>query len=191
MKLKLVYPQTIISLYKKYGNADYIGENMSQLEHALQTVNYLKDNYHGPLLQQAGLFHDIGHIMSLKFTYLDTLEVDGSNYGSVDHDIIGADYLRGLQVNENVCKIIENHVKAKRYIVSKDIKYFEKLSDASKITLNKQGGCMTTVEMINFERDPLFRYYLALRNADDCSKNHVIKNNKSIEDWVKYFDKFD
>ncbi len=29
----------IFDLYEKYGDKDYIGENVSQLEHALQVIN--------------------------------------------------------------------------------------------------------------------------------------------------------
>ena len=132
--LKLVHSRVISSLYKKHGNNSYIGEKMSQMEHALQTANYLRENNYGPVLEQAGLLHDIGHILALEFPYMNRMEVNGVNYGAMNHEKIGADFLRNLNVDEDVCKIVENHVRAKKYLISSNFRYFKGLSEASKTT---------------------------------------------------------
>lgn len=50
----------IFNVYEKYGGKDYIGENVSQLEHALQCAQLAeKDNFQHDVILGA-LFHDIG-----------------------------------------------------------------------------------------------------------------------------------
>ena len=51
-----------------------------------------------------------------------------------------------------MCNLIENHVKAKRYLVWKHKEYYESLSEASKGTLKFQGGPLTEEEALEFEK---------------------------------------
>ena len=55
--------------------------------------------------------------------------------GVIEHGKIAGNYLRKLGMNEKICILVENHVKAKKYLVSKNEQYYDKLSDASKKTL--------------------------------------------------------
>lgn len=45
--------------------------------------------------------------------------VNNINYGPQNHEKLGADFLRNLNVPESICCIVEGHVQAKRYLVSK------------------------------------------------------------------------
>jgi predicted HD phosphohydrolase len=56
--------EDILEIYKKYGNSDYIGEKVSQIEHALQSALLAEKMY--PTDYEfiiACLLHDIGHII--------------------------------------------------------------------------------------------------------------------------------
>ena len=53
--------ESVLKLYEDYGNADYIGEKVSQKEHALQAAyfaEYMHPNDYEFIL--AALFHDVG-----------------------------------------------------------------------------------------------------------------------------------
>jgi predicted HD phosphohydrolase len=86
------------------------------------------------------------------------------------HETVGAEALRSLGFSEKIAQLVANHVEAKRYLVSTDPAYYEGLSEASKITLEKQGGKMTEAEMHSFEQDPFFELHLALRRIDEQAK---------------------
>ena len=60
-------------------------------------------------------------------------------------------------------------------MVTKYDSYYNNLSEASKKTLNYQGGKMSQEELKAFEEDNLFNLHLKLRNWDDRAK---VKNLK-------------
>jgi len=61
-------------------------------------------------------------------------------------------------------------LKIQKYLVSKDKDYYDKLSDASKQTLEYQGGKMSIDEMKEFETHPEFNNILKVRYYDDIGK---------------------
>ena len=110
----------------------------------------------------ACLLHDIGHL----------LEKDNMNgLGVMNHGTVGKQYLEKMGMNKKVCKLVESHVAAKRYLVSIDESYYEKLSDASKKTLEYQGGKMNEDEINSFEKDLDMIEILGVRYHDDNGKN--------------------
>jgi predicted HD phosphohydrolase len=66
--------------------------------------------------------------------------------------------------------LVRNHVEAKRYLTFKHPEYYNQLSEASKKTLEFQGGVMTEEEAIAFEKMPMFDLYLRMRTWDDLAK---------------------
>jgi putative nucleotidyltransferase with HDIG domain len=58
--------------------------------------------------------------------------------GVTGHERIGADYLRRLGFSEKIASLVEAHVPVKRYLTGKDPKYYEGLSNASKLSLKYQ-----------------------------------------------------
>jgi len=44
---------------------------------------------------------------------------EGVNYGPMNHEKLGADFLRSFKIAESVCELVEKHVSAKRYFVFK------------------------------------------------------------------------
>jgi 2-amino-1-hydroxyethylphosphonate dioxygenase (glycine-forming) len=155
----------VFSLYENYGNADYIGEPVSQLEHMCQAAQLAEAGGYDEEVILAAFFHDIGHLCE---HIIDTKPMDG--YGVVNHEIIAGNYLREKGFSEKMARLVESHVQAKRYLTFKYPDYFSKLSDASKMTLAKQGGVMDELEADNFETDHLHLLYVKLREWDDKAK---------------------
>ena len=77
-------------------------------------------------------------------------------------------------------KTIQRHF-AKRYL-AREKNYYKKLSKASKISLNLQGGVLTDKESKNFENKIYFKNSILLRKFDEASKKVGIKM-KSINDY--------
>lgn len=157
----------IFDLYKKYGNKGYIGEEISQLEHATQTAILAeKENYHIEVVL-AAFFHDIGHLLIYDNNNIETM----GEYGVMNHEIVGAEYLKDLGFEDILCNLVKNHILTKRYLITKDPNYYNNLSNASKNTFEYQGGLLTNNEIIEFENDPLFKIHLKLREWDDYAKD--------------------
>lgn len=153
----------MLDLLKSAANQDYIGESISQLEHALQCAHQasLEGSTEETIL--AALFHDIGHLCLKENTDM------MAGYGVANHDIVGANFLHDCGMSENVCQLVLGHVQAKRYL-TRDPEYYIKLSDASKMTLTMQGGPMSELESREFETDPLFDGKILMRVWDEKAK---------------------
>lgn len=157
--------EEIFSLYQSYGDADYIGEPVSQIEHMSQAAQIAEEEGYDEETILAAFFHDIGHLTEF---IMPVEQMDG--VGVVDHEKIGAHFLREKGFSEKICKLVESHVSAKRYLTFKYPDYYNRLSEASKITLLRQGGVMNEEEAIAFENDELHPLYIKLREWDDKAK---------------------
>lgn len=155
----------IISLYEHFGGENYIGEPVSQIEHMCQCAQLAEMEGSDDEVILAAFFHDIGHlcehIMDVK--YMD-------KFGVVDHEKIGAEYLLKKGFSKKIAALVASHVEAKRYLTLRDESYYASLSEASKKTLEFQGGVMSEDEANKFESDPLFSLYISLRKWDEKAK---------------------
>lgn len=159
----------IFSLYEQYGAADYIGEPVSQIEHMCQAAQLAEEEGYDEEVVLAAFFHDIGHLCEHIFH---AQSMDG--YGTVDHESLGSRYLREKGFSEKIARLVESHVSAKRYLTYKFPGYYNRLSEASKITLDKQGGVMNEMEAKQFEEEPLHLLFIKIREWDDKAKvEHV------------------
>lgn len=155
----------IFSLYEQFGAEEYAGEKVSQLEHMVQAAQLAMEEGYDDEVVLAAFLHDVGHLLPVH----DVSEtMDG--YGVMDHEKVGADWLLGLGMGERMCKLIASHVNAKRYLTWKYPSYYEQLSEASKKTLEYQGGRMEDAEAKAFEADPLFDLYIRMRTWDEAAK---------------------
>lgn len=136
----------------------------------------------------AALLHDIGQIIPLESTKEVRMNLRESteNVGRVGHEAIGASYLRALGFSEAVCRLVNSHVAAKRYVIfhmsvanldspfryltATDRGYYESLSSASQRSLAFQGGPFQDADLKNFEEDPLRDDMVSLRLWDDAAK---------------------
>lgn len=155
----------IFELYTSFGQTDYIGEPVSQIEHMSQSAQLALEGGYDNEVVMAAIFHDIGHLCVQV-----SPENNMGGYGVKSHEKIGADFLRSKGFPERVAKLVENHVQAKRYLTYKLPSYFENLSAASKKTLEYQGGVMCKEEAMAFEQDPLFELSIQMRKWDEEAK---------------------
>jgi [1-hydroxy-2-(trimethylamino)ethyl]phosphonate dioxygenase len=153
----------VCELFATKGHAAYVGEPVSQLEHALQAAYHAEGADAGDALVVAALLHDIGHL-------LHKLPEDAADHGiDTRHEQVGQAWLArycGAEVTEP----IRLHVPAKRYLCATDPDYLGQLSPASTLSLRLQGGPFTSDEVSQFERNPHYRAAVTLRRWDDLAK---------------------
>ncbi|MDR3646026.1 MAG: HD domain-containing protein [Candidatus Babeliales bacterium] len=155
----------LFELLEQGANQDYIGEPVSQLEHALQCGQLALDSNSDTETILAAFLHDIGHLCASK----DAKQMDG--FGVAQHELIGAEYIKKLGFSTKVTELMKSHVDAKRYLIhKKGDQYYNQLSDASRETLKRQGGMMTATEAQLFEADLLFKEKIELRLWDEKAK---------------------
>lgn len=145
--------------------ADYIGEPISQLAHALQAAALAKQARAADDEVIAALLHDIGHLVAPAD------HPNRSNVGVVDHAAVGSDYLRSLGFSSYVCDLVRAHVDAKRYLVATNPDHASTLSTASVRSLELQGGMMTDAEVARFDRLPWRDAALRIRSWDEGAKD--------------------
>ncbi|KAF9371250.1 hypothetical protein CPB97_002128 [Podila verticillata] len=170
----------IFAVLEEGSKKEYLGEDISQLEHSLQTAQQARDAQADDETVIAALLHDIGQfcdrqaamdIMAEASDLQDKTESTSTvKVGVKGHEYIGGQYLRRLGFSENVAQLVEAHVVAKRYLTATDKAYYDGLSSASKASLKYQGGPFSEDQVKEFERDPLFRKKVQLRLWDDKAK---------------------
>jgi phosphonate degradation associated HDIG domain protein len=154
----------IFALLERAAHADYVGERVSQLAHALQAA-HLAERAGAPDHEVfAALLHDIGHVCAAEGS------ASMGGHGVAHHEDVGADYLAELGLGRDVTELVRGHVAAKRYLVSARPEYRARLSDASRITLEHQGGAMTSAECEAFASAPGFEAVLRVRAWDEAAK---------------------
>jgi phosphonate degradation associated HDIG domain protein len=167
----------IMNLYEGYGGAEYAGEKVSQLEHMAQAAQLAEEQGYDEEVILAAFLHDIGHISEAA---KGENEMDG--FGIKDHEELGAEFLKEKGFSKKVVRLVESHVEAKRYLTIKDPSYYGQLSEASKKTLDYQGGPMTEEEAAAFEQYPLFSLIIQMRKWDELAKIE----NKPLPDLQHY-----
>lgn len=165
----------IFYYYQNFGDQDYIGEPVTQIEHMVQGAMFAERDGRKAEIIIALFLHDIGHLLELESVDKDEKMGD---LGVKNHEGKGRIFLENLGIPYPIPNLVENHVKVKKYLVGKNPEYYEKLSEASKQTLEYQGGPMNLEEIKLFEQDPLFQDSLLVRQYDEMSKvpNFKIKS---------------
>ena len=158
--------EKIIQLLLMRGGEEYAGEKVTQLQHMYQAGELARKKGYSDVMILAAFLHDIGHIIE---TESDENGMHG--WGIKNHETKGGDFLLSLGCSSELAELVASHVEAKRYLTSKDRFYYESLSEASKKTLEYQGGLMDYHELIAFETDPLFNKKVQLRLLDDEAKD--------------------
>jgi len=166
----------LTDLFTRLGGLRY-GEDVSQLEHAVQTAHHATLDGAPPALIAAALLHDVGHMMQKSGE-------DAADHGiDTRHEHISAGYLARAFPPE-VTEPIRLHVAAKRYRVAIDPTYLERLSAASLQSLALQGGPMTPDEVATFLAEPAAREALRLREYDEAGK----APEAEVADFAAYHD---
>lgn len=169
----------IFGLYTEHGQDDYIGEPVSQLEHMSQAAAIAQSEGYEEEVILAAFFHDIGHLCAGKVQKM-------KGYGNLNHEQLGADYLRDRGFSKRLVKLVKGHVAAKRYLTFKYPEYYDQLSPASKETLNYQGGIMSREEALVFEKDPDQELIIRMRFWDDQAKltNTPVSNLQNLKEMT-------
>ena len=154
----------------------YIGEKVTMSEHMIQSAMLAEKAKCDDDLICACLLHDYGHFLLEDPDELVKNKLDG------EHENIGYQYLKKF-FGQKIVEPIKYHVLAKRYL-AREKKYFNLLSDASKISLKLQGGVLNNKESKKFENKSYFKPSILLRKFDEAAKRTDIKM-KSIHDYEK------
>ena len=160
----------IRDLFVRGGGADYVGEPVTQQEHALQCAQLAELAGASRATVVAAFLHDIGHLLPGE-TASDFM----AEFGRMDHETLAAIWLEARGFTADVTQLIRHHVNAKRYLTAKKPDYLARLSDASRQTLTYQGGPMDADEARTFEANPYFAQIIQVRRWDEAAKltNHT------------------
>jgi phosphonate degradation associated HDIG domain protein len=143
--------------------ADSYGEEVTQLEHALQCAQLATEDRAPASLVAAALLHDFGHFFEGRG---EAAERDGAD---AHHEAHGAALLRRWYGTE-VTSPVALHVAAKRYLCAVEPGYEAKLSPASVLSLELQGGRFTPEQARRFVAAPFASEAIRLRRYDDGGK---------------------
>ena len=158
--------EKIINNYKT-NKSLYIGEKVTMTEHMIQSAMLAEKNKSSSSLVCASLLHDYGHFILDDPDKLVNQKEDGK------HEDVAYKYLKKF-FKKNVVEPIRIHVKAKRYL-ARNQKYYQILSQASKVSLHLQGGVMNEDEAEEFEKEKFFDDAIKLRKFDEAAKKIGVK----------------
>ena len=153
----------IATLFLTRGHAQYSGEPVTQLQHALQTAALAEDAGADDALVTAALLHDLGHLVQ------DLGETPTLRGVDDLHQYIALPFLRRL-FPERVLGAVQGHVDAKRYLCATRPGYLQALSADSQRSLVLQGGVFDAQQAADFIARPGAADAVALRLWDDLAK---------------------
>ena len=166
-------------LEKKGSNMIYGGENVSQLDHALQCAELAEQNKLPKSTIAAALLHDIGHLL---YEGKDPIHEGKDGH----HENLGANYL-AKYFGDEIINPIRAHVDSKKYLAAVEDGYYDLLSEASQISLATQGGPFTKKEAETFINKPYMREAVEMRRFDDMAKI-VNKKTPSLSHFKPYLE---
>jgi phosphonate degradation associated HDIG domain protein len=153
----------ILDLFATRGACAYHGEAVSQEEHAIQAGELAEREGASNALIVAALLHDVGHLLDGQDEDLAKHSIDGR------HEEAACSWL-ARYFGPEVTEPIRLHVAAKRYLCTLEPAYLNGLSHASRLSLELQGGPMTSDEVAEFESNAFFEDAVRLRYWDDAAK---------------------
>jgi len=144
--------------------ATHYDEQVTQVQHALQTAERARQEHAAEPDIVAALLHDVGHLL------VDEHQATDDFLGrDLQHEEVGAQWLAHCFPPE-VIEPVRLHVLAKRWLCTVDGAYWQGLSEASKHSLLVQGGMMGPEEIRAFQAYDSWQQAVALRQRDDLSK---------------------
>ena len=159
-----VFVEAILAVLVERGSDWCYDEEISQLQHAVQSALLARSEQGSSEAVAAALLHDIGH-----FLMADAAQDERNRDRDLRHETVGANWL-SQAFGPEVTKPVRLHVPAKRYLCATEPGYWDDLSEGSKISLRKQGGPMNDNEVAAFVKLPGCEAALQLRRIDDRAK---------------------
>jgi phosphonate degradation associated HDIG domain protein len=155
--------EEISAIFSKFGTMRY-GEDVDQLQHALQAAALARADDAPDSLVAAALLHDLGQFVDDAGNAAEQRGIDAR------HEETGAALLARGGFGPAVTEPVRLHVDAKRYLCIAEPGYAESLSAASRLSLRLQGGPMTPAEAEAFAGHRWFAEAIRLRRYDDGGK---------------------
>jgi phosphonate degradation associated HDIG domain protein len=153
----------IEKLFRAHGHIEYSGENVTQLEHALQCAQRAQNEKAADSLVTAALLHDLGHLLNLQGETPTARGIDDQ------HQYYALPFLRPL-FPPSVIEAIRLHVDAKRALCALEPDYYPSLSEDSKRSLTLQGGIFSRGQVEAFMARPFAADAMRVRRWDDAAK---------------------
>ncbi|MCB1377593.1 MAG: HD domain-containing protein [Alphaproteobacteria bacterium] len=154
----------IADIFERRGAESYLGEPVTMSQHMLQGAVLAEQEGAPEELVAAALLHDIGHYTS-EFGPYSPQDTEDNH-----HDEAGAKVLEQF-FPPVVVECVRLHVAAKRYLCATESNYWNKLSVASRHTLELQGGPMSLAEVAEFRRNPFHEEAVRVRIWDEGGKD--------------------
>jgi phosphonate degradation associated HDIG domain protein len=155
--------EEIFERFARHGGADYGGERIRQVEHALQCAALAEAEGAEATLITAALLHDIGHLLHDLGDHPAARGIDDR------HELRGREWL-AQWFGEAVSEPVRLHVNAKRYLTATDPGYFATLSAGSVRSLELQGGPFSPELAVGFIGLPFAPEAVRLRRWDEAAK---------------------
>ena len=154
----------VLEMFWRLGSTLFLGEPVSQTEHALQTAWLAEQAGAVPALVAAALLHDIGYLLAGGAGPPDAI-----SSGDPRHAETGAALLAN-GFPPSVVEPVRLHVAAKRYLCTVEPGYPALLTPASRLSHGPQGGLMTPAEAAAFLATPFAAEALVLRRWDEMAR---------------------
>ena len=154
----------LVALYASPAARRMYDEEVTELEHALQSAALAQAEGAPDHLVAAALLHDVGHLVSD-----DNVPLDEDLAEDFHHERVGARYL-ARWFGPEVTAPVALHVAAKRYLCAVKPGYLDDLSPSSVRSLALQGGPMSAAEVEAFERLSHHEAATLVRRWDDRAK---------------------
>lgn len=161
----------LTTLFNRQGDVVY-DDSVTQRQHALQCATLALDARSDASLITASLLHDIGHMLlddSRERCAIDRDDEDSGHSVNLGHETIASNWL-ARNFARAVTEPVRLHVAAKRYLCFSEPTYAEKLSSASRSSLEIQGGAFTKAEADEFLLLPESRDAVAVRRFNDMAR---------------------
>jgi phosphonate degradation associated HDIG domain protein len=156
-------------LFADKGDRMYVGEPVTQLQHALQSGHLAEKDGAADALVVAAFLHDLGHLINDQGETPTLRGIDDR------HEYVALPFLRDL-FGPDVLQPIRLHVDAKRYLclrghgATAGAEYWAALSVDSKRSLELQGGIFSETEADAYRAQPFAEDGVRLRVWDDRAK---------------------
>lgn len=150
-------------IFTEGASGEYLGEPVTIGEHMLQGAQLAEEADAPDEVVAAALLHDIGH-----FTH--AFPTDAADQGiDSKHEEAGAKILSKF-FPDLIVDCVRYHVDAKRYLCATKPEYYDRLSDASILSLKLQGGPMSKTEAAEFGGNPNIKEIIQVRYIDEAAK---------------------
>jgi predicted HD phosphohydrolase len=160
METRMDIIEQIENIFDRYGHLPTETDDglvVTARGHALQCAQLAEWADADAPLVAAALLHDIGHLV---------VPLPSADLADDVHELRAVGLLT-TGFPSTVVEPIRLHVQAKRFLVTMDAAYANKLSPASRHSLAAQGGVMSSDELRLFSTLPFSTQALSLRRWDD------------------------